>query len=237
MKSVFQTCRPRPEVLQGDLREEIFAARLRDVIEGRADPVYQNPSLFFENTYPTQGLKILLHEALGRLTGTSPASNAIIRLETAFGGGKTHNLIGLYHAARGHAPGPSFVDDRHIPAPGAVRVAGVVGSDLGQEGIAHPDLTTYTLWGELAYQLAGAEGYALVAASDRDRSAPGTGLLERLIGDDGRRSSSWTRSPATCARPRRSPRPPAAPTWPSRPSPSCFPSWSSPPAGNGSSWC
>ncbi len=184
MKSVFQTCRPRPEVLQGDLREEIFAARLRDVIEGRADPVYQNPSLFFENTYPTQGLKILLHEALGRLTGTSPASNAIIRLETAFGGGKTHNLIGLYHAARGHAPGPSFVDDRHIPAPGAVRVAGVVGSDLGQEGIAHPDLTTYTLWGELAYQLAGAEGYALVAASDRDRSAPGTGLLERLIGDD-----------------------------------------------------
>ncbi len=46
MKSVFQTCRPRPEVLQGDLREEIFAARLRDVIEGRADPVYQNPSLF-----------------------------------------------------------------------------------------------------------------------------------------------------------------------------------------------
>ena len=183
MKPVFQTCHPRTEVLQGDLREEIFAARLRDVIEGRADPVYQDPRRFFENTYPTEGLRVLLQEALGRLTGARPASNAIIRLETAFGGGKTHNLIALYHAARGHPPGPAFVDDALIPAPGAVRAVGVVGSDLGPEGVPHPELTTYTLWGELAYQLGGAEGYARVAESDRNRSAPGTGLLEQLIGD------------------------------------------------------
>jgi|BarGraNGADG00212_2_1021979.scaffolds.fasta_scaffold03640_6 hypothetical protein len=45
----------------------MFAARLRDVIENRADPVYQDPTRFFENTYPTQGLRTLATEALGRL--------------------------------------------------------------------------------------------------------------------------------------------------------------------------
>src|SRR5688500_7460077 len=97
MQSIFETCEPRSEVLSGELREEIFAARLRDVLEGHADPVYQNPEIFFDNTYPTEGLRLLLTEALGRLSGQMPGSNAIIRLETAFGGGKTHNLIALFH--------------------------------------------------------------------------------------------------------------------------------------------
>jgi len=187
MKTIFGSCEPRPEVLKGELREEIFAARLRDVIEGKADPIYQDPAIFFDNTYPTEGLKILLDEALGRLTGVKPASNAIIRLETAFGGGKTHSLIGLYHTAKGYAPEAPFVDGALIPVPGAVRVVGVVGSDLQpRDGLEHLDrggVTTHTLWGELAYQLGGAAGYAYAAGSDRDKSAPGTGLLERLVGD------------------------------------------------------
>jgi len=184
MKTFFDTCEPRPEVLKGELRDEIFAARLRDVIEGRADPVYQDPTIFFENTYPTEGLRLLLAEALGRLTGLRPANNAIIRLETAFGGGKTHNLIALYHAANGHTPGPGFVETKLIPTPGAVRTVGVVGSDSQpRDGFAHGDATTYTLWGELAYQLGGAAGYARVAGSDQDRSAPGTKWLEELIGN------------------------------------------------------
>jgi predicted AAA+ superfamily ATPase len=73
MKTIFDSCEPRSEVLKGELREEIFAARLRDVIIGQADPVYQDPATFFDNTYPTEGLKLLLDEALGRLTGLKPA--------------------------------------------------------------------------------------------------------------------------------------------------------------------
>jgi predicted AAA+ superfamily ATPase len=42
-----------------------------------------------------------LTDALGRLVGDAAGKNAVIRLETGFGGGKTHNLIALYHAARG----------------------------------------------------------------------------------------------------------------------------------------
>jgi len=185
MRSLYETCEPRPEVLQGELREELFAARLKDVLDGNADPVYQDPAVFFDNTYPTTGLGTLLREALGRLTGRVPTANAVIRLETPFGGGKTHNLIALYHAARGSQAAAALVAPELIPPPGAVRIAGIVGSELDPTGgLLHPDVTTYTLWGELAYQLGGPAGYRLVADSDRQtKAAPGSGLLDQLIGD------------------------------------------------------
>ena len=87
MKSIYDLCTPRDEVLKGELREDIFAARLKDVMDNTADPVYQDPATFFENTFPTSGLKTLLNDALGRLVGNAAGKNAIIRLETAFGGG------------------------------------------------------------------------------------------------------------------------------------------------------
>jgi hypothetical protein len=184
MKTIFDSCEPRSEVLKGELREEIFAARLRDVIIGQADPVYQDPATFFDNTYPTEGLKLLLDEALGRLTGLKPASNAIIRLETAFGGGKTHNLIALYHTAKGYRPNASLVDTALVPTPGSIQVVGVVGSDLQPStGLAHKDFRTYTLWGEIVTQLTSDQDPALVEQSEQDRVAPGTGLWEELIGD------------------------------------------------------
>jgi hypothetical protein len=80
--------------------------------------VYWNPDIFFDNTYPTAGLRLLLSETLGRLSDAKPANNAIIRLETAFGGGKTHNLIALYHVASGYGPPARFLDADLVLAPG-----------------------------------------------------------------------------------------------------------------------
>lgn len=184
MLTVFAACTPRPEVLRGELKEEVFAARLKDVIDGTAEKVYQDSASFFENTYPTAGLKALLSEALGRLTGLRANSNPIIRLETSFGGGKTHNLIALYHAANGSDAAQAVAPRELIPAPKTIDVAGVVGSDLDPSGgILHRDVTTYTLWGELAYQLGGLAGYNLVAESDRNtKAAPGTGVWEQIAG-------------------------------------------------------
>ena len=155
MKTIFDSCDPRPEVLKGELREEIFAARLKDVMDGEADRVYPDLVTLFENAYLTGGLKLFLDEAPGRLTGKNPTNNAIIRLETAFGGGKTHNLIALYHAANAHVS----VDMLHsmvalglLPQPGRVRVAGVVGSGLDPTaGLHHleDNVRTYTLWEDL----------------------------------------------------------------------------------------
>ena len=185
MRTIFDSCEPRSEVLKGELRDEIFAARLRDVIIGKADPVYQDPIIFFDNTYPTEGLKLLLDEGLGRLTGFNPASNAIIRLETAFGGGKTHNLIALYHAARGYQPDDSLVDTALVQTPGSIKVVGVVGSDLEPStGLAHKGFKTYTLWGEIVAQLTDDQNPTLVEQSEQDKVAPGTGLWEELIGDE-----------------------------------------------------
>jgi predicted AAA+ superfamily ATPase len=104
MQTIFDLCTPREEVLKGGLREDLFAARLKDVIDGSAEPVYGAAKTFFDNTYPTAGLQTLLNDVLGRLSGVGSGKNAVVRLETAFGCGKTHNLIALYHAASGSMP-------------------------------------------------------------------------------------------------------------------------------------
>lgn len=190
MYSIYDLATPRAEVLHGDLSEDMFAARLKDVLDEKSDPVYQDAERFFDNTYPTAGLKTLLSEVLGRLTGEHPANSPIIRLETSFGGGKSHNLIALYHAVKGNCSirhlMPFIGTQQRVPKPSEVDVAGVVGSDLDPAvGIFHAQdtITTYTLWGELAYQLGKRAGYALAEQSDQNKIAPGTGLFERIIGN------------------------------------------------------
>ena len=190
MQTIFESCTPRSEVLQGQLSEELFAARLRDVIDGQADPVYQQPERFFANTWPTSGLRTLLSEVLGRLTGAMPTNSPIIRLETSFGGGKTHNLIALYHTASGKTSAESMrglgLVGIPLPLPNEIDIAGVVGSDLDPaNGSPHTadNITTHTLWGELAWQLGGRAGYALARESDLNFVAPGTSLFETIIGE------------------------------------------------------
>jgi len=46
MKTIFETCSPREEVLAGQIKEEIFMARLKDVIDGSSDAVYQDATTF-----------------------------------------------------------------------------------------------------------------------------------------------------------------------------------------------
>lgn len=190
MKTIFNLTQPRDDVLHGALSEDMFAARLKDVMDDTADPVYRDPNHFFTNTYPTAGLKTLLREVLGRLMGQSSGNNPVIRLETSFGGGKTHNLIALFHAVSGRVAPQHlqvYLDEAWaLPQVGRINVAGVVGSDLDPTlGIFHPEdnIETYTLWGELAYQLGKGAGYGLAQESDRNKVAPGTGLFKQIIGN------------------------------------------------------
>lgn len=55
MKTIFELCQPRDEVLQGSLSEDLFAARLKDVIEKQGDSVYTDPRLFLKIPTPLQG--------------------------------------------------------------------------------------------------------------------------------------------------------------------------------------
>lgn len=196
MKSIFQTCVPRDEVLRGELREQQFAASLTKVLRGTADPVYGEASTFFANTYATAGLRSLLREGLSRLTGTDATGAAVIRLETSFGGGKTHNLIALYHVCQDKIDpkiAGKFVSSELLPAKPIAKIAGVVGPDMDVSvGVDHGSVRTFTLWGELAWQLGlhsggeegGRQAYEIVRKSDEQRTAPGTQVWEKLIGDE-----------------------------------------------------
>src|SRR5947207_16016736 len=99
--TIFSAVEPRADVLEGILSDAIFAASLDEVVAGSAPAVYGDPATFFAGTHPSAGLHALLDEALGRVGGGKKDAPSVIRLETNLGGGKTHNLIALYHAARG----------------------------------------------------------------------------------------------------------------------------------------
>lgn len=117
--TIFDLCEPRADVRAGTSSDSDFAADLSHVIRGSGGPIeYSNPALFFANTYPTRGLKSLLSNVCTRLTGRPGAVAAIFRLDTSFGGGKTHGLIALVHAARGMkgvAHPDEFLDPALIP--------------------------------------------------------------------------------------------------------------------------
>ena len=103
MQKITDTCQPRQDILTGTFNPEIFTASLAEVIrfyqENRQGihPVYTDAIQFFsEGTYATDGFKMVLNEVFARLAGDHTAP-AIHRLETAFGGGKTHTLIACTH--------------------------------------------------------------------------------------------------------------------------------------------
>ena len=86
LPTIFETCRPRADVLRGAITEADFAADLAQVIKGSASDEYRDPARFFANTYPTRGLRNLLANVCRRLTGVGGEVASIFRLDTSYGG-------------------------------------------------------------------------------------------------------------------------------------------------------
>ena len=154
--------------MSGDFGQAEFAADLHQVSRGEGAEEYVDPIRFYERTYLTEGLRTLLAMSARRLSKDANAQ-AVINLQTTFGGGKTHSMLAAWHLAGGTplAELPQGVQDLLGGAPlrGPVNRVAVVGNEIspGQPS-AKPDGTVVnTLWGELAWQLGGAEAYALVA--------------------------------------------------------------------------
>ena len=188
MKSIFDVCEPRDDVLKGRVKDEEFAAELSKVVDGTAVPEYGNPALFFRYTYPTRGLKSLLENVCRRLSGVGGEFNSVIRLDTQYGGGKTHSLIALVHAVRGMqgvGDAQEFIDLALLPK-GNVRVAALDGekSDPSNGLKLEEGLYAHSLWGEMAYQLAGRKGFERVQKSDKVHNAPGEGTISELFGGE-----------------------------------------------------
>ena len=184
------------DVLSDDFSEDIFALDLGTLSDyligkelGRSDTelrrvpaVYRDPDSFFAASYLTSGLKSLLGDVLGRLAGA--AGNRVLRLQTPFGGGKSHTLAALMHAARSRAALDALPESAGLPRPDGVRVAVVDGQffdAIGGKRAQGGDLTARTLWGWIAWGLGGREGYDLVRAQDEARVAPGGDALVELL--------------------------------------------------------
>lgn len=187
LPTLFDITTPREDVRKGLLTQADFAADLAQVLCGNAPDEYLDPVRFFANTHPTRGLMNLLLNVCHRLRGDGGAAAAIFRLDTNYGGGKTHALIALIHAAHG-MPGVSnvdeFIDPVLLPAAG-VRIAAFDGenADPSNGRSLGNGLRAYTPWGEIAYALAGGEGYARVRKSDENGVAPGAGTIQELFGN------------------------------------------------------
>jgi hypothetical protein len=184
--SIYDACIPRADVMKG-VSDADFAADLAKVIRRIAPEEYLNPEKFFATTYPTRGLRNLLANVCARLIGSGTEVASIFRLDTSYGGGKTHGLIALVHAANG-MQGVSniteFIDPALVPKT-KVRIAAFDGENadpangrsMGDGVLAH------TPWGEIAYGLAGKEGYERVRRSDEQMVAPGAGTIAELFGN------------------------------------------------------
>ncbi len=186
--TVFDTCRLRQDILDGTLTEADFAADLAQVITGKAPAGYLDPGRFFASTYPTEGLKNLISNVCRRLSGTGGEVASIFRLDTSYGGGKTHALIALCHAARSHgdvAGIGEFIDPALLPGAG-VRIAAFDGenADPTNGRLMEAGHLAFTPWGEIASALAGPEGYERVRKSDETRVAPGSETLRELFGGE-----------------------------------------------------
>ena len=131
MQTIFDLCTPRKDVLAGRVKDEEFAADLAAVVNGKATKEYADPALFFRYTYPTRGLKTLLETVCRRLSGKGGELNSVVRLDTQYGGGKTHSLIALVHAVRGMqgvTAAKEFIDPKLLPK-GNIRVAAIDGEN------------------------------------------------------------------------------------------------------------
>lgn len=178
---------PHEDVLKGTFQQAEFAADLSRVHEGTATPEYQNPALFFQRTFITEGMRLLLDSVVKRLAGKG--GDPVIQLQTAFGGGKTHTMLAVYHLAKGDAaasdlPGvPAILDAAGVAELPRARVAVLDGiKSSPNQPVVRDGQAVRTLWGDLAWQLGKAEGYALVADADASGTSPGKAVLETLIG-------------------------------------------------------
>lgn len=188
LPSIFDLCKPRDDVAKGTISESDYAANLANVLTGRASRDYTDAPTFFTNTYPTEGLKELLVNVCGRLSGRGESISAVFRLDTSFGGGKTHGLIALVHAAagmKGVSNIAEFLDPAIVPAR-PVRVAAFDGqnADPANGRPMGEGIRAHTPWGEIAYQLAGKAGYEIVRRSDEQGIAPGADTIKELFGSD-----------------------------------------------------
>lgn len=182
---------PREDLREGKpLDASEFAVHLDQVRDGRANPDYQDPARFFSKTYLTKSLLAMAAEVVRRLSGIRTEASAVFNMTTQFGGGKTHALTLLYHLATAgkDAKGWTGVNTILEKAGVADITKADVGVFVGTEfdsitGRGGKDGTPLrkTPWGELAWQIGGADGFEAVAEHDKKLIAPSGEVIRSFL--------------------------------------------------------
>ena len=177
---------PNEDVLSGKFQESEFAADINAVQRGEARDEYQDAERFFERTFITEGMRLLLDSVVQRLCGKG--GDPVIQLQTAFGGGKTHTLLAVWHLARGEVEASrlsgvsAILDSAGVAELPKAQMAVIDGIAMNASKPRHfGKQEVRTLWGVLARQLAGSEGFELVRRNDEDGSSPDKDQLIELL--------------------------------------------------------
>ena len=163
MEHVWVACRFRRDVISADFSKAKFAVEMHEFLDGTADHTYQDPKAFFDNTFLTDQMKLLVRDTVARLN--NGGGQPVTVIDTGFGGGKTHSLLLLHHILKNPHIGLDFVRDRGIAADVGIDTipdARIVEIDCRR-------ITKNTLWGEMAHRLG---RYAEFEGMDARREPP-----------------------------------------------------------------
>ena len=181
-KSWIKCVRLNPDVESETTAIATFAIDLGALVTGEANipSVYRDAYSFFRVTHFTSGLKRLLEDVLGRLSGKE--GDRVLQLRSPFGGGKSHTLAGLYYAAKERgATVKAFPEAKQLPNPGKVNIAVFDGEKFDAiGGMEINGKKIKTLWGWLAYQLG---KFELIKEHDQKQVSPGGQLVQKILAD------------------------------------------------------
>lgn len=188
LKPWFLVTQPHFDIKQGRLDESVFAANLAEVALGNGREIYKDPNTFFSKTYFTAGLKSVAKTVIKGLNGNEDAENRVISLQTGFGGGKTHTLISIYHLCNWgkNASNSPFTKDllSYTGNPefekANIAVFTNTTNDVANGRMTEDGILIQTVWGEIAYQLGGKEGYEIVRKNDEQLIAP-AGIFRKVL--------------------------------------------------------
>jgi len=86
MKTIFELCKPKSNVFDAAQRDTVH-----DILSLKNKEI--GPALFFDETFFTAGMNMLVKNSFDRLSGNGTES--VFRLSQSMGGGKTHSMITL----------------------------------------------------------------------------------------------------------------------------------------------
>lgn len=168
---------PQKNIREGKITENSFVVSFFSILDGKADPMYQDPQQFFKLTHMTHNLEWIFKESLVRVS-TGEAKPLMV-VDTTFGGGKTHTLVGLYHLYKNSAEAAENEKIREII------------NDLGLNSVPEVSLVSIdcrdltgigsdvkTIWGEIGKQL---DSYDLMEDYDNQLQRPTTEVLTEMI--------------------------------------------------------